>query len=374
MSNPCRSMQSNTEAHALCRFLVHRKKVPLSAMDTGVSYVSFEGVDPYSFKTKPFISTVKGTKGNRILETGEIYDYALRLLERERNFTGPAAPGSLSRHLSKIPSFRPPWILDDFNPRTRIDATLRRTIARAVAKMQRSLAAAGHRPNTISYNTRLAHEIVEWVVRPQKRGGLGVIPIEIEPTKVTAETDALRKLTSRNRKAHCTELNHILYEIFGHAGIPASFLLVFRDDVSEAALSHVCIGIRLDPRSTRITPVDLTYYKRNEWIGTPHVTAVAMPRATMMASYFNNKAGLLYNTSRMDLLLTSRAIRQGIATNLKRAMNYDPHYPLFHLNMAKFHSSIMGDLATSRIFLRSALKLYPHILEPELPKGPLVFD
>lgn len=360
MPTPCLHLKPNPEAHKLCRFFVHKKHVPIAKMDTGVPYIDFRNIRSIYSKSDPKLSMVKGTRGNKKLEAGEIYKYALKLIEQENALGNNRTPShkSLSFFLTKLKSFRPPWILNDFNPQTKHDDATILKIKKAISKISGRLISKGYRKNTRTYNTALAKALIAFMVKSKRQGGLGIKPVFIEPNKVKQERNALQAILSQKLRAHCTETMYVLYEIFRLAGLKPEFLLVFRDSTHEISLKHVCVGIRLDPQKpNRTTTIDLTYPIPKLRFNTPHMTTIPMPLNMVMGAFHNNKGSALFNTKLAQKLSLQEKLK--MKTAFAKSLAYDKNFPLFQLNMALYYSAHEFNSSKTKKHLDTAIKLYP---------------
>lgn len=358
MSSPCTRLQSSPEAHRLCRILIHKKHIPVATLDRGVPYIKFSHITASNYAANPMPALVAGTNGNRRLEAEEIYTFALRLLEKENRGGQPRSRTSLSRYISTVKSFRPPWIMNDFNPRTNNDKAWTINVARKIQRIRRILTRKGLRPNTYQFNLNMARLLVNWVTTPRRLGGLGIKPVSISPLNVRQERTVLELLSSKNAYTHCTELCYILYPLFKMAGLNPTFILVYKDLYNVTSLSHVCIGIRLHPSKPRaITPIDLTA-RRSHWINTPHKSIVPISSQTMLGLYFNNRAVSLHK-QHQHAQKVSRRISTRIKGLFMKGLGYNQRNPLLLYNLAYYYFSLENAPSRIKHYIQAALALYP---------------
>jgi len=367
MTKPCaRLSSSNTEAYKLCRFLVHKRttdgkplqqatiKTVIQQIDKGVPYIRFRHVT--SDKARPRRAIGTETKGNGLLESGEVYAHVLRLLENDH--AGKLT--SLWKHVAGIKSFRPPWILDDFDPKTSHDKKLVLAMKAEITKIKAELVCAKLTPNTVTFNTALAKKLIAFVVRTKSKGGLGVTPLSIDPTDFERERSALAVLATKDRKAHCTELNYIFYPLFLMAGLKPTFRLVYKDQWDIVSLSHVCMGIQLDPaKPNAVTLVDLTNTSKAKWFNTSHKVTLAMPRTMTLSIYYSN-LGIALDQKANELMKIPQKIKQKIKTLYLKGYAYDPLNPILSHNLANYYRLTVTDKRLRDRYLKGALTLYPN--------------
>lgn len=361
MSTACRQLAAGSDPRKRCEFLVKKKRVSVAAIDTGAPFVDFNKVVTQSATHIPEFGIASGTRRNKLLESREVDEYTLKILEKEHTYRRKVRYGrlSLTRFVRGMKQFSPPWLLDDFNTQTTSDAVRARNVRKSIDAIKSALVRKGFRTGTKIYNTKLVHALIAWVVRAKRKGGLGIIPVNISPLLVKQERTVLQILASTNPRVHCTEVSYLLYEVFRIAGLKPAFLLVHRKYDGTESLTHYCVSVRLDPaRSKTLTVIDPTHPQRNKWVGTPHKAVVRLPRATMLGVYHNNRASSKFNHAKPYKM--NAPTKHFIGASLKRAMAYGNTYPMFSYNRAVYFMRAMGNAKSAKTYLEASLKAFPN--------------
>lgn len=265
----------NSIVYSIYQALIQHGVSPES-MDRGYAKANYLGrICPNTAKRSCQLGSHDG-----ILAPQEVMDYALDAAESNE---------AIRRLVEGTLHHSTPWALDDLDPKTSEDATLRERLARTTQTLRDILERQGIQKGTPDYQERMAiglyflalvpsktevdtagkttffllhHELeefglFEWAQYLYQNGGWGVT-YEKGP-----EYTALESLN--HHKGKCTELSKILYAILRSAGIPAQFVYVnpsgtrhaaARKDWGKSPLEHhVCVGV---PTATGLRLLDTT--------------------------------------------------------------------------------------------------------------------
>src|SRR5262249_12274767 len=159
------------------------------------------------------------------------------------------------RHLG---SLMPPWILDDADPRTRIDQDLRVRIEHIVQREIRALQRASLCRGTPEFNLRLALDLLVQIMLPRHFGGLG-LRYRFSPDNTHHRLDGIQ--TWRAGYGDCNSLSFIFYALAARAGLNPRFIRVLEERNSSTGewqtLAHIGVAVALDPSNpSRLTALD----------------------------------------------------------------------------------------------------------------------
>jgi hypothetical protein len=372
MTPQCRIAPKTSEAQELCKFFISKKKLTKKQLDRGVQAINFRLTTPKVSIAKD--KTNKSTANNNRYELGELTERALKLIEKEHapNAYHRYSKNSLSSLISSkkhLGNIRPPWIIDDFNGNTNKDKKIAKKVIKEIATIKVGI--KGLRSGTKAYNVELTKRLIKWLVQPKNKGGLGITPSLIFSDQVENERTNLELLQAQKPKAHCTELCYLLYEIFRLAGLNAGFYLVYKNETGVQSITHVCVGLKLDPRSNAVTLVDPTRSSPKKWFNTPHKMAIPLSHSAMIGTYFSNKGIALYHQNELKINIPQKTVNQ-IGSFLGMGKKYNPFDPLMSYNLFSHHKNVQPDKRKALQYLNDSLALYPKFIDALKQKAKLL--
>lgn len=252
-----------------------QKGVSCSDFDGGYAVTNYAGIHCPDKNSR---NCLKG-KGDGIVEAEEVLEYVFNNHEKYRDIL----EGRIGDKL--------PWLLDDFDPSTRFDATIRAQVQNAIIELKKILAGKGIPEGSSEHDEKLAvglHWLVafppkndnfrvsaELMIHAQQRmkaddledfliylttnGGMGI-------TTTSEEYTALEAL--RNYSGNCTEVSKILFGVLKEAKLKPIFInedilneKKTKDPLIKSLIKttsrgdgHMCIGIYTHERLRLLDP------------------------------------------------------------------------------------------------------------------------
>jgi tetratricopeptide (TPR) repeat protein len=345
MDPKCTHLTSiSSDAATLCNWMLSSGIRTVEDIDTGVQRINF-------VSTPPQVEMIDGTRGNNVLEAGEIFSAAIELLETEEisafaasSFTAGSFPWS--DFVSQNTSLRVPWLFTEHPGSETVNTELMAGVASRIQAIKNKLAEDGLLPNTLKYNAALARKLYEYI---SDENGLGVSRNPLGMVRVEL---SLTELLTGSRVGDCTELSVLYFELCRIAGLDARIAQVTINNEGEYD-QHMCVTLRLDPEN----PDDITFadlqraspfsvLTPREWVDLPDLD---------VAAYFRIQRGV-----RPPLYLRPRSEEQFRFKlgEYQTALTYDENLPLAHYNIGKLYFD-NGSLETARRYFERVLQLYP---------------
>ncbi len=332
-------------AELLLGLLTGNMGLPAREIDQGVPFIKCSEKSCWK-ENKP------GTAGNGRLEEGEIYEAAIKLLEREED-SFVLSVGKKKRPFTNLVSrksdFRVPWLFNDFNPKTNSDDGLLLRMGKLIAKAKAEAAAEAGSPKTENFRTLLTEKLVK---RMLAEDGLALKP---QPPRAPEETvvEMLAK-PKPERKGACTELSRIAYGLFRLAGLAPSFVEVQKDARDAESNNHMAVAVTPDPnRPEKKLTVDMLHHG---WISeSGHTLQAEMPAVTSLAAYFTNKAHFEMYSGKPE----TKEQADKVEAIFDEAISFDPSFSLVRQNYSIFLKYRKKDDEGARREAKEAVKLRP---------------
>lgn len=334
----------STDAATLCDWILSSGIRTARDIDTGVQRINF-------VSTPPQVEMIEDTRGNGVLEAGEVLSAAIELLETEENSAFASSSFtensfSWSNFVSQNTSFRVPWLFTDRPGEGTVNTELMERVGSHIQSIKNRLAEDGLVSNTLKYNTALAKKLYEYI---SDENGLGISRNDLGMVR---EELSVTELLTRSRVGDCTELSTIYFELCRIAGLDAGIAQVTVNNQGEHD-QHMCVILRLDPENPdEITFADLQraspfpLIPPREWVELPDLD---------VAAYFRIQRGV--RPPRYLRPESEEQFRFKLG-EFQTALTYDENLPLAYYNMGNLYRT-RGLLETAREYFEKVLQLYP---------------
>lgn len=346
MNPACEPLQTvNTDAAALCNWLILSCTRTLDQIDRGVQFVNF--VD-----SPPHIETVADTADNGVLEAQEVFNAIIEVLEQEESNAFARSSFSVASFLHSDfvldnTSFRVPTLLSYHAPGIARNTALMTQIAGDIGEMKERISENGNTTGTAGYNRALAEELVNYI-----RSGEHFV-IEHSIREALHELNVVELLTS-TALADCTEFSYLYYELCRLAGLDARIIQVTVDQQGKR-VDHFCVALYLNPQNPEeITMVDLTLTP--PFLSTPHREWVELPKIDVVAHYRLNVGN---RPPQSIIEQGNNALMPFRREEYFTAFSYDTKIPLLLFSISEFYED-RGNYDLALTYLQRAFELNPH--------------
>lgn len=334
----------SADAAALCDWMISSGLRTPENIDSGVQRINFISVPPQ-------VETIEDTRGNGVLESGEVFSAAIELLEVEENrafaassFTENSFPWS--DFVYRNTSFRVPWLFTDRSDSENINTELMELVGSRIQAIKNNLAEKNLSPDTLEYDKALAEKLYEYI---SSENGLG---ISRSPLGMVRVEQSLTELLTGSRVGDCTELSTLYFELCRIAGLNAHIVQVTVNGQGEQD-QHMCVVLRLNTENPdEIIFADLQ--RASPFLTIPPREWVELPDLDV-AAYFRIQRGV-----RPPLHLRPASEEQFVfkLNEYQTALTYDEYLPLAYYNIGNLYNR-NGLIEEARGYFEKVLQLYP---------------